>query len=177
MLKFNEKTNGPKTRLKCKKFGGLVNRGPEQNSRGTRSPRRESRGPTAGATGRPPRFTSCALLPGHVSSYQRPAHRVWATLDARSPHTLPPTCGVPFLSAQNVSGVRRNQAECSRKDVVSYHVGDSTGGTGKRGAGPAENDASDPVTAARARWPLVATRTTPLFLLFPTPIFNYFFVS
>jgi hypothetical protein len=53
----------------------------------------------------------------------------------------------------DVSDARRNPPECSGEGVAPYHVGDSTGGTGKRGAGPAESDAADPVTAARARRP------------------------
>jgi hypothetical protein len=37
--------------------------------------------------------------------------------------------------------------------LVPYHVGEATGGTGKRGSGPPEGDAPDPVTAGRAHRP------------------------
>jgi len=49
---------------------------------------------------------------------------------------LPPTSGFKYLLGPDVSGSSRPAPEWGGMGLVPYHVGEATGGTGKRGRGP-----------------------------------------
>ena len=108
--------------------------GPVPRAENPEAPPRQAPGRGTGAP--TPGLPRARPVPDTCRPAGLPAHRLRVEPSSCRRALHPLTCGSTCLCGPDVSGSRGHPPEWSGTGLVPYHVGEATGGTGKRGGAP-----------------------------------------